>query len=55
MDKIFLVGFIGTTYFKEIIANTRKEARKKFADGEGICLSDHIVSKKTGGLMPHTL
>jgi hypothetical protein len=49
----FLIGFIGTSHFKEIIANTKKEARKKFADEEGICLSDYIVSKRTqGGLMP---
>jgi len=50
-DKPYKVGFVGTSTYKIIYAQTEKEAKRKFADIENVGVSSYIVirRKRSGG------
>jgi len=44
--KYYLIGFIGCSDFRKVLAHSVKEAKKAFASNQGIQVSDSIVSYK---------
>lgn len=44
--KTFTIGWIGTNYFRKIEAKNAKEAKKLFAELEGVKVSYYIVSRR---------